>query len=97
MNGEILWQNKQPSRKDFIYPIPVQVKELLIELKSICVVNSEFIFHSAQNKPEKHLSRASVRSYLVDVLKYKGEMTLHGFRATFSTIALYFSDLLKYI
>lgn len=75
------------TRKDFIYPIPVQVKQLLVELKSICVINSEFVFHSAQNKPEKHLSRASVGSYLVNVLKYKNEMTLHGFRATFSTIA----------
>lgn len=87
---EDLWlfpAENMKTKKDFIYPIPKQVKELLLELKKITVINSIYVFHSAQNKPEKHLSRATVGTYLVNILKYKGEMTLHGFRATFSTIA----------
>lgn len=75
------------TKKDYLYPIPRQVRELLIQLKEITMINSKYVFHSAQNRPSLHLSRATASSYLTKELGYKGKMTLHGFRSTFSTTA----------
>ena len=75
------------TKKEYLYPIPIQVRELLLKLKDETVIDSEFVFHSAQNRPEKHLSRATVNTYLKKWVGYEGDVTLHGFRSTFSTIA----------
>lgn len=75
------------SKKEYLYPIPVQVKKLLLKLKDLVAIESEFVFHSAQNKPEKSLSRSTVDTYLRKWVGYEGDATLHGFRSTFSTIA----------
>ena len=71
----------------FLFPIPKQVVELLVELKEKTYIKSEYIFHSAHNNPYKHLSRGTPLSYLKKILDYDGKMTLHGFRSTFSTTA----------
>ena len=75
------------TNKDFLYPIPVQVKKLLEELKEHTLIKSKYVFNNAQNRAEHHLSRATVGRYLKEELGFKGEMTLHGFRSTFSTTA----------
>ncbi len=78
------------TRKDYLYPIPQQVFDLLLDLNE-CLeeskIKSKYIFHSAHNNPNKHLSRATTSRYLKLELGFDGQMTLHGFRSTFSTTA----------
>ncbi|MGB3752143.1 MAG: integrase arm-type DNA-binding domain-containing protein [Arcobacteraceae bacterium] len=75
------------TKKEYLCPMPLQVVELLNELKKDTVIKSEYVFHSAHNNADRSLSRASVGKYLSSELGYKGKMTLHGFRSTFSTTA----------
>lgn len=73
------------TKEDYLYPMPKQIIDLLMDLNEDTIIKSEYVFHSAQNNPKKYLSRATVSNYLKQVLGYDGEMTLHGFRSTFST------------
>ena len=73
------------TKNDYVYPIPKQVKELLLKLKENTVIESKYILHSPQNRPNIHLNRVTLLRYLTKELGYKDKMTLHGFRSTFST------------
>ena len=78
------------TKKDYLYPMPKQVVDLLLDLNEHIEeskIRSKYIFHSAFNNPNNPLSRSTVRRYLSHELGYKGQMTLHGFRSTFSTTA----------
>lgn len=74
------------TNEDYLYPMPKQIIELLMDLNEEAKVKSDYLFITAHNNPKKHLNRGTPLRYLKKHLGYE-EMTLHGFRSTFSTNA----------
>ena len=77
--------HKMKNNKDFMLPLSTQAMKILKEMRCISFENSNFVFPS-QTTNLKPISENTLNHALMR-MGYKGKMTIHGFRAMFSTIS----------
>lgn len=76
---------KMKSKKEFIIPMTNQIKNILLDVKKYSYPKSKYVFPAPQSNL-RQLSENTLNQALMRI-GYKGQMTSHGFRSIFSTVA----------